>query len=227
MQIPVYQVKKLPETHTLDGVISKPAWKSIPAVALRRTTDSQDPRQKTEAKFAWTGTRLWAAFHCEDTHISAQLTEHDDMMLWSENVVEIFLDPLGTGKVYYEFQVNCRNAGFDGIVHNASGKIGVGPGEGMQTLTAWNPASYKHLVTGIGKFNGTAQEDQYWDTELCIGFEELYMAPHNPPRPGDRWRFNAYRVDSGPWGQELYAWNPTGMPKFHVSELFGVMEFEG
>ena len=140
-------------------------------------------------------------------------------------MVELFLDPLGLGRIYYELQVNCRNVSFDGVIHNASGAIGVGADKGLECFHAWNPKSFQHMVTGKGKFNGTADQDEYWDTELCIAFDELYMAPHNPPRPGDRWRFNAFRVDSGPWGQELYAWNPTGMPNFHVSELFGVMEF--
>ena len=225
MNLPVYKCKALPADLVLDGKVNKPAWKDRPAIKLVRTVDGRPPRQQTWAKYGWTQTHLWAAYHCDDTHIVANYTEHDTPDLWSENVVEIFLDPLATGRVYYEFQVNCRNVTFDGIVHNASGAAGVGPDRGLQCLTAWNPASFQSCVTGKGKFNGTAEKDEYWDVELRIGFADLWMVKKNPPQPGDQWRFNAFRVDSGPWGQELYAWNPTVMLKFHVSDLFGIMEF--
>jgi hypothetical protein len=225
MKIPAYQVIHLPEDMVLDGNINKTAWDTASIVELVRTRDGGKPRQKTRVKFGWTSTHLWAAFHCEDSHIVASLTEHDHPRLWTENVVEVFIDPLGLEKIYYELQVNCRNTGFDGIVHNASGRVGIGPDQGIQCLTAWNPKSFCQMVSGRGIFNGTAASDEYWDVELCIGFNDLYLAPNKPPRPGDRWRVNIFRVDSGPWGQEYYAWSPTIVPKFHISELFGVMEF--
>lgn len=225
MNVPVYKAKKLPSNISLDGDVSKRAWQTLEEVQLVDTVTGKSPRQNTWAKFGYTDSHIWAAFHCEDTYIVANLTEHDHKDLWTENVVEVFLDPLRLGHIYYELQVNCRNTGFDGIIHLASGAEGVGARAGMQCFTDWNPAGFRHEVTGKGRFNGRANSDEYWDVELCIAFEELYMIGQLAPKPADRWRFNAYRVDSGPGGQELYAWNPTLMPNFHVSELFGILEF--
>jgi len=47
-----------------------------------------------------------------------------------------------------------------------------------------------------------------------------------PPRPGDRWRFNVFRVERrhGPKDAErdaVYAaWSPPPIPKFHVPSAF-------
>jgi len=225
MNRPVYHAKMLPPDTLLDGDIGKRAWQTFEAVQLVDTVTGKKPRQKTWAKFGWTGHHFWAAFHCEDTHIVANIAEHDHKNLWTENVVEVFLDPLKLGHIYYELQVNCRNTGFDAIIHNASGAEGVGAMGGMDCFTDWNPSSYQHAVTGKGKFNERAESDEYWDVEFRIAFSELYMTGQAIPQSGDQWHYNAFRVDSGPWGQELYAWNPTMMANFHVSARFGILEF--
>ncbi len=225
MELPVYRCVKLPASHSLDGRIDKDDWNNVKPVSFVDAVTGSTPRQKTWAKFGWTDSHLWAGFHCEDTAIVANLTEHDHRDLWTENVVEVFLDPLGSRHVYYELQVNCRNTGFDGIIHLASGAEGIGARGGMQCFTDWNPPTFQHAVTGRGKFNGSAEFDEYWDVELCIAFNEFYMTGQIPPKPGEKWLFNTFRVDSGPWGQGLYAWSPPMMPSFHVSVRFGTMEF--
>ena len=52
-----------------------------------------------------------------------------------------------------------------------------------------------------------------------------------PPKPGDRWRFNVYRIErpGGPADPEKgvlnLAWAPTGQHSFHVPEAFREIEF--
>jgi hypothetical protein len=227
MELPLYKVARLSADHALDGRIDKDDWKAADSAQLVDAVTGHEPHQKTTAKFGWTDSHIWAAFHCEDTAITANLTEHDHRELWTENVVEVFLDPLRHRHIYYELQVNCRNTSFDGIIHLASGAEGVGARGGMQCFTDWNPETFQHVVTGKGKFNKSADSDEYWDVELSIAFSDLYMIGQAPPKPGEQWLFNSFRVDSGPWGQELYAWSPTMMPNFHVSARFGTMEFLG
>jgi hypothetical protein len=52
-----------------------------------------------------------------------------------------------------------------------------------------------------------------------------------PPRPGDRWRFNVYRIER-PQGKKKPAegaifasWSPTGQESFHVPQSFQLFEF--
>jgi hypothetical protein len=54
-----------------------------------------------------------------------------------------------------------------------------------------------------------------------------------PPRPGDIWHFNVFRIKrpGGPARPAenvvLSAWSPTGTPSFHVPAAFGSLVFSG
>ena len=62
-----------------------------------------------------------------------------------------------------------------------------------------------------------------WEVELAIPLRQL--APRRWPAPGVEWRFNAYRVDRSPRGDELQALFPTGRLDFHVPDRFGRLVF--
>jgi hypothetical protein len=64
-----------------------------------------------------------------------------------------------------------------------------------------------------------------WSAELSIPFRAIVS---EPPRGNARWRANFCRIDrprDREW--ELSAWSPTGRPRFHTPERFGVLEFSG
>jgi hypothetical protein len=55
----------------------------------------------------------------------------------------------------------------------------------------------------------------------------LIGAPHIPPREGDAWRMNLYRIDSPePGRQKFCAWNPTQKIDFHRPWRFGLLMFQ-
>ena len=67
------------------------------------------------------------------------------------------------------------------------------------------------------------------------GFRPLPSAAnvYLPPKPGDRWRFNVYRIER-PQGAKKPAegaifasWSPTGQESFHVPQSFQLFEFAG
>lgn len=160
------------------------------------------------------GTRVWLAcdvdemrvlIRAEDTHIFATLTERD-ALLYTEEVVEVFLDPVGDAASYFEIEVNPLNAVLDLVLRrNRSGyrKDFAWQCEGLRTHVRREPAA--------------------WTAELAIPFRSLAA---EPARPGDKWRANFTRIDR-PIGipRELTAWSPTGLANFHVPERFGVIEF--
>ncbi len=77
-----------------------------------------------------------------------------------------------------------------------------------------------------GELNQPGQA-QGWFAEFAIPFRALIGAPNIPPRPGDEWRSNFYRIDT-PHGakSELYAWSTTELPTFHLPWRFGGLRFE-
>ena len=63
------------------------------------------------------------------------------------------------------------------------------------------------------------------------GFASAATGATLPPRAGDQWRFNVFRIErpGGPKEPEkdaLYlAWSPTGQASFHVPQAFRELEF--
>lgn len=182
-------------------------WAALPAVTLAEVTTGATPCQATNVRAAWRETELRILFHAVDADPWATLTERD-APLYTEEVVEVLLDPVGDLAGYFEIEVNPRNAVLDLVLRrNRSGvlKDFRWRCEGLQTRV-W-------VVAGA------------WIAELSIPFAAVTP---DPPVPGTRWRANFCRIDR-PKGREreLTAWSPTGLPQFHVPERFGILEFSG
>ena len=63
--------------------------------------------------------------------------------------------------------------------------------------------------------------------EMAIPFADMLTAPHIPPRAGDVWRANFYRIDRAEDGDEYSAWSPTLRRNYHTPERFGALVFSG
>jgi hypothetical protein len=92
-------------------------------VALRETVGGGVPKQPTELRIAWNSLDLSVFFRCVDVHPWATLQRRDDA-LYNEEVVEVFLDPVGDLESYFEIEVNPLNAVLDLVLRkNRSGYI--------------------------------------------------------------------------------------------------------
>lgn len=180
-------------------------WRDLDAHPLRETVTGAAPQQATSLRLGWNGDELRVLFHCTDAHIAATLTARD-APLYEEEVVEVFVDPVGDLAAYFEIEVNPLNAVLDLVLRrNRSGYL---------KDVAWD---CEGLRTAVRKGSGT------WTAELAIPFRSLVAAT---PKPGTKWRANFFRIDRPPGvARELSAWAPTGRPNFHVPARFGVIEF--
>lgn len=182
-----------------------PPWRDLPALALCETVTGHAPRQPTRLKLGWTPDDLRVLFHCADTHPWATMTERD-APLYEEEVIEVFLDPVGDLQSYFELEVNPLNAVLDLVLRrNRSGYVKDFSWrcDALRTAVRTTPSS--------------------WTAELAIPFRSLVA---DAPQRGARWRANFFRIDR-PDGtpRELSAWSPTRCGTFHVPERFGVIEF--
>ena len=128
--------------------------------------------------------------------------------LYEEEVLEVFLDPVGDGASYFEIEVNPLNAVLDLVVRrNRSGwlKDFSWKCEGLETAVCRLPDG--------------------WAAELAIPFAALGSLQTGA---GVEWRANFCRIDR-PKGREreLSAWSPTFCGTFHSPGRFGVVEFCG
>jgi Carbohydrate family 9 binding domain-like len=181
------------------------------------------PRYRTAFRALWTAHALYARFDATDPDPWHTMSAHDDC-LWEEEVVELFLDPAGQGRDYFELEISPANVTCDVRVRT--------PYPNLVSELAWEHDGLATAVRALrdetGTVGWTAAAELPWG-----GFRSLPVPSHValPPESGDSWRFNAYRIKrpGGPQrpkdGALLEAWSPTGTPSFHVPAAFRPLRF--
>ncbi len=151
------------------------------------------------------------------------MSEHDSD-IYNEECVEVFISPAGTAHQYYEINVSPKNVVFDACILNS--RLTPGSRTPFIGLPEYSPRGMRTVVHVEGKLDEPGKT-KYWNVEYAIPLSQLFGAPHIPPRPGDEWRLNLYRIDYPKDGrQEFYAWNPTEIIDFHLPWRFGVLHFQ-
>ena len=168
------------------------------------------PEQGTQLRAAWSAAAWHLRFDCVDNLHWATLRERD-AQLWTEEVVEVFIDPEGDGAGYFEIEVNPLGTVCDLVLRRIA--------SGWRKDFSWQ-------VEGLRAAAGL-QPGGWW-AELAIPFAALTPVW---PLPGTVWRANFFRIDR-PGGlagstadRALSAWSPTGWASFHVPQKFGYLEF--
>jgi len=220
-----YTVTRTTGAIKLDGVLDEADWKRAKEVDLVETNTGGPVPLKSTVRMLWDDTNFYVAFYCEDPDAWATFTEEDDPM-WSEEVVELFIDPEGNGYSYYEHEINPINQKVDLFIINAGRRLN-------GRFIGWKDWDFKNIksavyVDGDGKNYGT--KDKFWSVEVAVPFDDLWEIPEVPPKDGDVWRFNAYRIERGEKGKEdddfYAAFSPTYRPSFHTPWQFGKITFK-
>lgn len=220
VELPVYEIFRAESAVTVDGCLDDSAWRKAPPVELRDTQTGEKPRLATTARMLYDDEWLYVGFHSEDRLIWGTMTGHDDP-IYNEEVVEIFLDPTGLLTCYYELEVSPLNTSFDAIIVNNAVTAGTrGRGSRFQGFTAWDPVGFRHGVHIEGRLNDPSGGGKFWECEMALRFDELFLGANVPPKPGDEWRGNLYRIDIEGELVEESALSPTGMRDFHVPSRF-------
>ena len=191
-------------------------WPGAATVELVDVVTGALPRQPTRVSLTWTGSALRLLFEAEDRRVAAPHTSHDAPLHEAE-VCEVFLDPYGHGRVYYEVQVSPRGVLFDAVVLNRRADPSL-PRD-QDTLTGWNPPGLRAVTEVDGELDAERDAATGWRAALEIPLETL--GPPEPPSPGDTWGLGLFRIDRHPDGDEYQAWSPTGAVDFHVPQRFG------
>jgi hypothetical protein len=213
---PVYEVLRVSEPPVIDGRLDEPAWRTAPLVGpFVRNADGAPSPLVTEAWMLYDDEFLYIAFRLEDENIWATMTQRDDH-LWHEEVVEVFIQPDPAHPAYVELEVNPLGTMLDIFLLDRRKPL---------PYASWNSARLRWAVQVDGTVDGEPG-DKGWTCEIALPHEDLPMAPHVPPRPGDRWRLNLYRVEKRPAPAAL-AWSPTRTNDFHLPDRFGEIVFSG
>ena len=215
--LPVYKARRRQGPIAIDGKLDDVGWQGIaPTAPFRRTGDGKKPRFSTQARLTWDDEALYVAFEIEDPDIWATHAEKD-APIYEEEVVEIFIDANGDGRTYNELELSPRGVQFDAYFPARRQGMDLGWNSGMTTA-----------VEIRGTLGDARDRDEGWTAEMRIPVDRLAEVPRWPPQPGDRWRFNLYRLEwhSGRKKNEGSAFSPPLIGDFHHLPRFGWLEFE-
>lgn len=211
---PTYSVFKSAESLKIDGVLNELAWSAAPEIGEFKDNSSGEPAPvRTLAKVLWDVDFLYFAFRSWDENITATLDQRDDH-LWTEEVVEVFIKPDENHPNYLEFEVNPLGAMIDIYLIDIRKAI---------PYKSYNAAGLEWAIQVDGTVDGEPG-DKSWTCEMAIPIAEFVTAANLPPKAGDRWKANLYRVDQLP-RRAGWAWSPTLKADFHVPAMFGELVF--
>jgi len=227
---------------TIDGNLSDPAWRDIPwsePFSDIEGTIRPSPQLETRLKMAWDSSFLYIAARLKETHLFATLTERDTIIFHDPDF-EVFVDPDGDSRNYYEFEINALGTEMDLFMPNTY-KNG-----GIYNLT-WNLDGIRSAVKLEGTLNVPSDLDTAWTVEIAIPWNAFKGGGHSDPAPdaGTIWRINFSRVQwnleindntyqkitdpttGKPVREENWVWSPTGVINMHIPEQWGYVEFSG
>lgn len=161
---------------------------------------------------------LYIGFDAEDSDIYAEQKNNDDPLYDTDDVVEIFIDPRGEGKIYYEIQVSAAGIKFDSKFN----------GRRKNRDDSWD-SKIKYAVKVDGKLNDSNEKDKGWRAEIAIPWSSIEDAPVNPPKDGDTWKVFFYRINRHTGkkskSDDFTAWTPAYAKDFHNIKFMGELVF--
>lgn len=228
----------------LDGAfLHDPAWSSAPWSCEFGDIEGPSrsmPRFRTRMKMCWDESYLYVLADMEEPDLWASLTRHDEIV-FHDHDIEVFLDPDGDTREYYEIEVNALGTVFDLYLHTPY-RAG-GPAD-----HAWDAVGLRQGLALRGTLNDPRDRDDGWSIELAIPWSCLkplgtpgtgvtHQAVALPPRAGDVWRINFSRVEwtleakDGTYtkvagrAEDNWTWTPQWEINMHVPQQWGSVRF--
>lgn len=205
-------------TITVDGVLDEPAWQQ--AEESSQFTDIRGGGELSEMpatmKMVYDENNLYVAGIIVEKDIKASLTGRDDI-IWKDNDFEVFIDPYGDGRLYYEIEVNAYGTVMD-LMMDRPYK------DGGNFIMTWDCKGLEVAVGYDGTINDPSDEDHAWYVEMAIPLKSIARGFDNVLEQGE-WKMNFSRVewpkDGGP--EENWVWAPTGVLDIHVPDRWGTV----
>jgi hypothetical protein len=192
-------------------------WGNTKWIDLIRQSNNACP-YKTRVKVLYSETGIYFLFDCEDKKLTSTMNA-DNLNLWEEDVVEVFLWTDESFPVYFEYELSPMNFELPIMVPNYKG-----------TFLGWLPWHYEgdrkvlHATSVTGGIKKSMSTVTGWKGEIFIPYKLLAPLNNVPPVSGAKWRANMYRIDHDN-GSTQFAWQKTNK-SFHEFNNFGTFIFE-
>jgi hypothetical protein len=192
-------------------------WKRTEWITLVQQ-DKDTIGYETKVKVMYSPTGIYFLYYCQDGKLTTTM-KADNLNLWEEDVVELFLWTSEDFPVYFEYEISPMNFELPIIVPNYKGKF-----------LGWLPWKYNgdkkviHATSAAGGTKKSGSAVSAWIAEFYIPYKLLEPLPKVPPVSGTKWRANMYRIDYDK-GAAHFAWQRTSR-SFHEYNSFGTFVFE-
>ncbi len=218
-----YECRRTKAPITIDGLLTDQEWGKAPV--MDGFSDVFEPgakvRYPTTAKMLWGDKYLYVAFECVDPDIWGKGTKHDEF-IYVEDCAEVFIDPEGQGRHYFEVDVSAMNTVVDLMITRPDAI-------GFTDINArYDVKGLKTAVKVYGTLNKHDDKDEKWTLEMAIPWSDFMGRKVNvSPHDGDSWRINLFRCAGPkpyPDSDQLLSWSKSpGV--FHQPKNFGVVTF--
>ncbi len=213
--LPRYTIYRTDGPIKIDGRLDEAAWKHAPSVGNFHFPWWQSgPKEQTLAKMLWDDKNLYVAYHCQDTHISAEQTKHDSPV-YQDDCVELFTAPNPQQPVnYFNIEMNVLRTSLDR--HHPRGP-------GKAEVEEWTASGVRIATRVDGTLNDDSDTDRGWILEVAIPFANFKdVTGRSHPHHGDTWHLNLNRL-GGKTNPQYSQWSPgtTTRPAFHAPNTFG------
>lgn len=160
---------------TVDGNLAE--WASI--VPISMADDPANGRgalnNSAAVKLAWNTTYLYLSYNVTDTELLADKTLRDDADIYTDDAVELFVDPQGDGAA--DLKMNATDYHFLANIRDAVGdKKGTPPPPPQTQDASYNAASFLSKAVLNGTLNGPGADVSY-TVEQRISWADLGVTP--------------------------------------------------
>jgi hypothetical protein len=206
---PPVAVPRAPQPPKIDGAFEgEAAWSgAVRLEAFSNTLTGAAAPRKTDVLLMWDDAALYVAMKAEDDFLQSKYTKNDEE-LWHEDAFEMFLDPRGDKKDYFEIQVSPAGLVFDSYLPRY-----------RKNDNAWSSGAAAAAKID-GKLNDGEGGDKGWTAELAIPFDSLEKGGGVPPADTTGFKVNFFRVDVNTDKTDYSAWSPPLRGDFHALDRF-------
>ena len=190
----------------INGKLEEPVWADVKwqdAFSDLGTGKSAEPA--TRFAIAYDDKFLYAAIRCAEPNLDklrAAVSKRDDIQLFSDDVVELFVAPGPQRTDYYQFEVNSR-----GVLTDAAGRQ-----SGTVRDVAWN--SKAQVATSV--------TEGEWLLEMAVPLADMELGKSAP----GEWGINVARVRRAGDGEQVSTFVPMS-GSLHQPALFTALALPG
>ena len=217
----IYTVKPATKPTTATDNWTQGVWQTANEIELTNHMGARPEHfPRTCAKLLYDDQAIHVYFRVEDRYIRA-VAEHYHDNVCRDSCVEFFFTPgndLTPG--YFNVEINCTGVLL--VYHQQAIDRGRVPLELADCRRVEIQPSLPRR-----KIDPEIPGPLTWEIKCTIPYEMLtHYAPLTPPAPGVTWRANFYKCAENSHPHYL-TWAPVDhpVPKFHLPEFFGTLEF--